>query len=205
MAQLKSTFKNMVLSLFGVTLVASASLGLVNNLTSEAIKTSEEKTKNDAIARVLPEYQNLGTAYKVKPADGNDSLEIYPSLDESGNIIANAIKTYSYNGYSGYIEIMAGFDKNGAITGYEILKHNETPGLGSKMGVWFNDKTKGGQYVIGRSLSEGPLKVSKDGGQVDAITAATISSRAFLESINRAYSALDEQFDGVTSATQQEE
>lgn len=204
MAQLKSTFKNMVISLFGITAVASASLGLVNNMTKEAIAGSELKLKNEAVASVLPKYDKLGTAFKVQPADGGDSLEIYPALDSAGEIIANAVKTYSNSGYSGYIEIMVGFDKSGVISGYQVLKHTETPGLGSKMGIWFNDSNKPEQNVIGRNISEGPLKVKKDGGSVDAITAATISSRAFLESVNRAYSALDKQFDGVSSATKQE-
>ena len=109
-----------------------------------------------------------------------------------------------YSGFSGYVEIMVGFDKEGNISGYQVLKHAETPGLGSKMGEWFSNESKAKQNVIGRSLKEGQLKVSKDGGQVDAITAATITSRAFLESINRAYSVLNEQFDGVTSATKHE-
>ncbi len=204
MAQLKSTFKNMVLSLFGITAVASASLGVVNNMTKEAIAGSELKLKNEAVAGVLPKYDQLGETYKMQPADGGDSLEIYPALDASGNVIANAIKTYSNNGYSGYIEIMVGFDKSGVISGYQVLKQTETPGLGSKMGIWFNDSNKPGQNVIGRNIAEGPLKVKKDGGSVDAITAATISSRAFLESVNRAYSVLDSQFDGVSSATKQE-
>jgi electron transport complex protein RnfG len=204
MAQLKSTFKNMVISLFGITAVASASLGLVNNMTREAIEGSELKLKNEAVASVLPKYDNQGEAYKALPADGGDSLEIFPVLDASGNVIANAVKTYSNNGYSGYIEIMVGFNKDGVISGYQVLKHTETPGLGSKMGIWFNDTNKPGQNVIGRNIAEGPLKVKKDGGSVDAITAATISSRAFLESVNRAYSVLDNQFDGVSSATKQE-
>ena len=100
MAQLKSTFKNMVISLFGITAVASASLGLVNNMTKDAIAGSELKLKNEAVASVLPDYDKLGTAFKVLPADGGDSLEIYPALDSSGEIIANAVKTYSNSGYS---------------------------------------------------------------------------------------------------------
>ena len=81
-----------------------------------------------------------------------------------------------------------------------MQKHSETPGLGSKMQEWFRtDKNK--QSVIGRTLTEDGLKVSKDGGDVDAITAATISSRAFLDAINRAYSAY-KSVDEASGATE---
>ena len=80
-----------------------------------------------------------------------------------------------------------------------VLQHAETPGLGAKMQEWFRaDKNK--QSVLGRNLADGELKVSKDGGDVDAITAATITSRAFLNAVNRAYSAFAGT-DGLTGAT----
>ena len=76
----------------------------------------------------------------------------------------------------------------GKLCNYSVLQHAETPGLGAKMQEWFRtDKNK--QSIIGRKLDTNGLKVSKDGGDVDAITAATISSRAFLDAVNRAYSA----------------
>jgi electron transport complex protein RnfG len=204
MAKLESSFKNMVLSLLGITFVASAALGLVNSATKPAIEKAEIKQKSEAIAAVLPKFDKLGKEYQAMPKDGADCVEVFPALNASGEVIANAVKTYSYSGFSGYVEIMVGFDKEGNISGYQVLKHAETPGLGSKMAEWFSNESKAKQYVIGRSLKEGQLKVSKDGGQVDAITAATITSRAFLESINRAYSVLNDQFDGVTSATKHE-
>jgi len=70
-----------------------------------------------------------------------------------------------------------------------VLQHAETPGLGSKMATWFKNPAKPSQSIIGRDLSQGMLAVTKDGGTVDAITAATITSRAFLEAVNKAYSA----------------
>ncbi|MBQ1652935.1 MAG: FMN-binding protein, partial [Bacteroidales bacterium] len=75
-------------------------------------------------------------------------------------------------------------DTDGKIFGYTVLEHKETAGLGSKMGDWFQEGGKGN--VIGKDLST-PAKVSKDGGDVDAITAATISSRAFCDALNKAY------------------
>ena len=87
---------------------------------------------------------------------------------------------------------------DGKILNYSVLQHAETPGLGAKMQEWFRaDKNK--QSVLGRTIPDGGLKVTKDGGDVDAITAATISSRAS-RCVNRAYSAFA-GVDGLTGAT----
>ena len=99
-----------------------------------------------------------------------------------------AVET-AVDGFGGQFRVMVGFDKEGNILGYEILEHQETPGLGSHMEHWFKNADKPGQNIIGRKA--GALQVSKDGGDVDAITAATISSRAFLKAVNQAYA---EQF-----------
>ena len=85
---------------------------------------------------------------------------------------------------------------------YSVLQHAETPGLGSKMQDWFRLEGTD-RNVLGSDLSQGPLRVKKDGGTVDAITAATISSRAFLDAVNRAYSAFSGTgtADAVSGAT----
>ncbi|MBQ7631249.1 MAG: FMN-binding protein [Paludibacteraceae bacterium] len=105
-----------------------------------------------------------------------------------------AVET-AVDGFGGQFRVMVGFDPEGNILGYEILEHQETPGLGSHMEHWFKNADKPGQNIIGRK--GGKLTVSKDGGDVDAITAATISSRAFLKAVNQAYA---EQF-GVEAHT----
>ncbi len=189
------------MSLFGVTFIASAALGLVNDATKDAIAEAEKNKQVKAIAAVLPEFDHLGSTEKALPVNGKDSLEIIPALDAGNQVIGNAVKTYSYNGFSGYIEIMVGFNPHGVITGYRVLKHAETPGLGSKMNTWFCDSTRSQQNIIGKNPGEQKLTVSKDGGSIDAITAATISSRAFLESVNQAYNVLNKMYDGVTSAS----
>ena len=95
-------------------------------------------------------------------------------------------------GFGGEIRVIVGFDTEGKLLNYSVLQHAETPGLGAKMQEWFRtDKNR--QSVLGRNLSDGELKVTKDGGDVDAITASTITSRAFLNAVNRAY--------GLTGAT----
>jgi len=195
MAKLESSFKNMVISLFGVTLIASAALGLVNDVTEEPIAQTEIKKQEMALAAVLPEYDHLGDVIKVLPKDASDTVEIYPAYGPDNEEIASAVKSYTYSGFSGYIEVMVGIDAEGEITGYQVLKHAETPGLGSKMDTWFSNAEKPGQRVIGRSFPDGGFNVSKDGGEVDAITAATITSRAFLDALNRAHRCLNNVWD----------
>ena len=94
-----------------------------------------------------------------------------------------AIKITDPKGFGGALTVMVGLANDGTILGYKVLESSETPGLGAKAQDWFQKGQKGD--IIGKQA--GNLSVSKDGGEFDAITAATISSRAFLNSINKAY------------------
>lgn len=189
----------MLLSLTGICVVAGAILASVNEATLEPIAASKAAALESAIKMVVPEFDNTPTAesYMAVTGDG-DSLRIYPAK-KGGELVGAAVESNTMNGFSGEIRVIVGFDKEGTLYNYSVLQHSETPGLGSKMQEWFRTD-KNNQSVIGRKLSEGELKVSKDGGNVDAITAATISSRAFLNAVNRAYSAYA-GVDGATSAT----
>lgn len=103
----------------------------------------------------------------------------------NGDANGKAIKV-SVDGFGGKMIVMVGFAQDGTILGYKILEHQETPGLGDKAAWWFKQEDKPNQNIIGRKAN-GQFRVSKDDGDIDAITAATISSRAFLKSINDAY------------------
>lgn len=103
----------------------------------------------------------------------------------NGDANGKAIKV-SVDGFGGKMIVMVGFAQDGTILGYKILEHQETPGLGDKAAWWFKQEDKPNQNIIGRKAN-GQFRVSKDAGDIDAITAATISSRAFLKSINDAY------------------
>lgn len=200
MAKLQSTFKNMFLSLFGICLVVAVLLALVNNMTAKPIAEAKALKLQNAISEVVPEFDNAPVAesYMLPTANG-DSLQVYPAK-KGDEVVGFAVKTYSNNGFSGNIQLMVGFDMADKIVNYAILSHAETPGLGSKMVDWFKDTTRPNQLIVGRNLSEGELKVTKDGGQIDAITASTITSRAFLDAINMAYNVY-KQSDATTSAT----
>ena len=185
MAKTESTFKNMVLSLTLISLGASACLGFVYEMTREPIAVSVLNKKLNAIKQVVPEFNNnpFEEMFRLPAGDG-DSLDIFPAKRDA-EIIGYAVNTYTEKGFSGRINIMAGFRSDGSIFNIAVLDHKETPGLGTKMADppfknQFNDKNP----------SEFSLKVKKDGGQVDAITAATISSRAFCDAVQKAYNTL---------------
>lgn len=186
MAKKESTFINMLVTLLLVTGLAAAALGFVYDITKGPIEVARLKAQTEAITQVLPAFDTLGASYKLVPENGADSLELFPAF-KNGERVGTAIKTYTRTGFNGFISIMAGIDKDGNFSGYSVLEHAETPGLGSKMEVWFRNSEKPNQNVIGKNPESTDFHVSKDGGQIDAITASTISSRAFLDAMRRAY------------------
>ncbi|MDR1918470.1 MAG: RnfABCDGE type electron transport complex subunit G [Tannerellaceae bacterium] len=199
MKKLASTLPNMFLALLITCAASGVILAGANLYTAGPIALSKAAALEKAIKDVTPPFDNdpQAEAYKSLTADG-DSLLIYPA-SKDGQAVGVAVDSYTKNGFGGEIKVIVGFDTEGTLINYAVLQHAETPGLGSKMGEWFRtDKNR--QSVIGRSLAKGNLSVTKDGGEVDAITASTITSRAFLNAINRAYSAYKE---GLTATDTQ--
>jgi electron transport complex protein RnfG len=185
MAKTESTFKNMVLSLTLISLGASACLGYVYQMTKEPIELSVLNKKVSAIKQVVPDFNNDPNKemYRLPTGEG-DSLDIYPAKMDSV-VVGYAVNTNSKKGFSGNINLMAGFKPDGTIISITVLEQKETPGLGTKMTEpLFKDQFKD------KNPSQFNLKVKKDGGPVDAITAATISSRAFCDALQRAYGTL---------------
>ena len=188
MKRLESNFKNMVLVLSSITLFAALILGSVYTLTKDPIALSKMAKQQNAIKFVLPPFDHFDQkALEVK--DGTEIIKIYKAYDKSNKFVGAAVESSSNNGFSGKISIMVGFDKAGVIQNYSVLEQKETPGLGAKMVNWFNSVNKR-QSILGLNPATTNLSVSKDGGDVDAITAATISSRAFLFAVRNAYFAL---------------
>ena len=193
----------MFLSLTTICVVAGAILAEVNILTADPIAASKAEALQNAIREVVPEFDNNPTeeAFMTAIAEG-DSVKIYPAKKDN-KLVGAAVESNTKKGFSGEIKVIVGFDTTGKLYNYSVLQHAETPGLGAKMQEWF--RMEGSRSVLGKDLSAGPLKVSKDGGSVDAITAATISSRAFLDAINRAYSAysVTDAMSGATTNTKE--
>lgn len=190
MAKKESTFLNMVLTLFLVTLGAAAALGVVYEATKEDIKIAEENKLNLAIKRVVPEFDNVPRTEKVAfPSDvKGDSIYFYIARKDSA-VVGYAIESFSKNAFSGLLRILAGFSTDGKIINIAVLEHKETPGLGTKM-----TKPKFADQFPGQNPAVFNLKVKKDDGDVDAITASTITSRAYCEAVQRAYNSLIEEY-----------
>ena len=200
MKKLKSTLPNILLSLTIVCSVAGAALAATHSFTEKTIAAAMEAELHNAIKFVIPEFDNDPVKEKYKASvTGSDSLTIYPATKD-GKTVGFAVESYTKNGFSGLIRIMAGFTYDGKLNNFSVLEHNETPGLGDKMQVWFRTE-KNKQNIIGKDMTKGGLKVTKDGGEVDAITAATITSRAFLEAVNLAYATFSGNNDAVSGAT----
>ncbi len=182
----------MVLSLTLISLGASAGLGFVYEFTMEPIEISVLNKKLNAIRLVVPEFtNNPNDEMFMLPTGAGDSLEVYPAKNGE-EVVGYAIRSYTNNGFSGYIGFMVGFTPDGTIYNINVLEHKETPGLGTKMvpdGT--PDKPEFKDQFKGKKPSEFRLKVKKDGGPVDAITAATISSRAFCDGVQRAYDTFE--------------
>ncbi len=208
MAKIKSSFRNMFLSLSLICLTVSLLLSQVNKMTATPIAEAKAMKLQNAIREVVPAFDNDPVAEAYWMADNSgDSLLVYPAK-QGDELVGFALNSYSNNGFSGNIQLMVGFDMEHRIVNYSVLQHAETPGLGSKMTEWFRNLTKPEQSVIGRDLSKGALAVTKDGGEVDAITASTITSRAFMEAVNRAYTVyignMEDTWSGATTATENE-
>ena len=180
----ESTFINMVSALLIVTLVASAVLGYVYELTKEPIAMAKLTKKLNAIKAVVPQFNNNPDSVKFElVVEGGAPVIAYPAkMDDQ--LVGTAIESYTMSGFSGLIKIMVGLKPDGSIYGISVLEHKETPGLGTHMSDdWFLGQFKD------KNPSSFNVKVKKDGGEVDAITAATISSRAFSDAVSRAYDA----------------
>ena len=174
----KSTFGNMVLVLAGICLVCSALLGTVYAVTKAPIAASELQKVNAAIAAVTPSFDNIPSE-AVRDAEGG---QIYTAT-LSGEPVGYAIKV-SVSGFGGPLQLMVGFTPDGTVYNTSVISHAETPGLGAKI---VDENCNPRAQVQGKHPAVNKLTVSKDGGEIDAITASTITSRAFLKGVNAAY------------------
>ena len=187
--KLESTLPNMVIVLTLIAVVAGLALGYVNSVTAGPIEEIKAQQLSDGIKAVL-----TADELNVEEPDTLDDGSVIYRTDKGV-----AVQATDPNGFGGKLTVLVGFNAEGLIQGYRVLETSETPGLGAKAGEWFQKGQKGD--IIGKQA--GNLKVTKDGGEVDAITASTITSRAFLRCVNAAYAALGSNQDAQTGATQQ--
>ncbi len=185
MAKKESTFLSMVATLFVVTLVAAGLLGSVFALTKEPIRLAELKKKNEAIQVVVPGFDNEPSQEVERLFVDGDSIYLYTAR-KGEEILGTAVETFTNTGFSGEFKLMVGFTPDGSIIDIAVIRHAETPGLGDKME---KDKSDFSVQFMGQHPDSYNIAVKKDRGDVDAITASTITSRAYCDAVTRAYGA----------------
>lgn len=200
MKKLASTLPNMIISLGCITVIAGSLLGWMYSVTKEPIALQAAAQQQAAIAEVAPAFNNNPEDDKWETTVDGNPFVVYPAYD-NGKLAGAAVKGVSMNGFAGEIVVMCGFEADGTVKDYRVLQQAETPGLGTKMEMWFRDPV-GARSVIGKNPANTSFQVTKDtGGEIDGITAATISSRAFLEALRNAFDAYKE-YEKNQAATQ---
>lgn len=197
-AKRESTFINMVSTLIIITAISSVALAYINQLTLEPKAQAQRAKKMHALSEVLPEFENspVDDMYKLPIGQTGDSLEFYPAY-ANNELVGIAVNTVSPNGYSGDIRLMVGFEPDGTIYRISVLEQRETPGLGTKI-----EDERFKQMFYEKHPDTFKLQVKKSGGDVDAITAATISTVAFCQAVQLAYDVFKENPDAISGATE---
>ena len=179
----------MVLVLVGVSLVMGGLLAWVNHVTEGPIALQAEKALALGIKTVMGGEKLTVVATDTIRQDigGKQAVfVVHQTQDSRKRPLGVAIESTTM-GFGGDLKVLVGFDEDGKVLGYALLQHAETPGLGAKADKWFLEGAKGD--IVGLCPGDKPLQVKKDGGEIDAITASTITSRAFLLAVNQAYEA----------------
>jgi len=185
---------SMVATLVVICLVAGAVMAAVQRLTAEPIEAAKRQEKLEAIRHVLQRRDTPDGPFRpldyVNEPD-QDAFEVngataYPARDSQGRLVGLAVIVSDPKGYGGPIRMMVGLDAEGRVMRIQKLEMSETPGLGDAVaGEKFLDP------LLGQSARSIKWAVRKDGGDVDAVTAATISSRAAVRAISSAFDAWD--------------
>ena len=173
----------LVIVLTCISLLAALALTGVYALTKGPIEQGQREKKEKALQAVLPEYEGTVRDTLIVDAD-NEEIPVHLAIGKDGELCGAGIETYTKKAFAGRFDLMVGFDAEGTIVNTEVIKAGETPGLGDKIN---KDKSDFALQFNHQNPAEFQLVVKKDGGDVDAITAATISSRAYCDAVQRAY------------------
>ncbi len=207
MKKLESNIANMAIVLTAIAIVAGGLLAWVNNVTAGPIEQINNQAIENGIKSVILGDRNI--EFRVEDPTEKEGFIFHNVYDTKDNLLGTAVESTDKNGFGGALKVMVGFDPEGVILGYTVLEHSETPGLGAKADGWFRQPATaqaeqsavvdvllgapgkpGNHNIIGMNPGDDLMTVSKDGGQVDAITASTITSKAFLRAVNAAYKAV---------------
>lgn len=183
---MKSTLKNMVIVLLAITLISSAAVGVVYQLTLDPIAKANADKLENAIKKVMPPFETLEPAQNIDLANGEAPFVLY--IAKNGSEVAGyAIEGYSMKGYGGMIKLLVGFTSKGEINKVAVISHAETPGLGAKIS---ESESHFITQFEGKNPSGSKMTLRKEGGDIDAITASTITSKAYIDAITRAHAEL---------------
>ena len=186
-AKKQSSMASLVIVLAVICLVSAAILGLVNKVTVGPIQANTEKTVQESLRTVMPidgDYEDVTDQYSGDPVTVDVTgvsvpvKAVYKAADEG-----YVVETMSPNGFGGALDMMAGVDNDGNVTGIAIISHAETSGLGSKS----TDPEWQAQF----KGVNGTIGVTKDGYQINAITGSTITSRAVCDGVNAAIAVVE--------------
>jgi len=170
--------------LFAITAVAALVLAVVNNFTAPVILENNKKAQEIAMKKVLAEAESFSLT-EFNPIDGNSATELYIA-DGAG-----AVVKVSPSGYGGKIDMVVGVDNDLKVTGVEIISQSETAGLGSNC---TNDDFRA--QFVGKSSG---IKVVKNGAkenEIDAISSATVTSKAVTKGVNDALAVAESMIGG---------
>ena len=188
MSKKESTLTNMIVSLVLIAALAAAALAGVYLMTKDSIDNVQKEKKQSALNAVLPGFDGQIIPVPTNIPGEKDPVTVNLAVTADNVLFGAAVETYTNKAFGGTFTLMVGFDADGNILGTEVIKAAETPGLGDKINR--NKSNFAEQFVTMNPENNGfDLKVKKDGGEVDAITAATISSRAYCDAVNRAAKA----------------
>ena len=204
---MKNKFLKNCLALFLITLVAGVSLAFVNEITKEPIAQAQDKARLEAYEVVYPnaKFETLDNTEEILK-NSSASLkkenllqctvdDVLKATDESGNTIGYVFSATSPSGYGGDVKVAVGVsDKDNSITGFTVLSHSETAGLGAKA---TEDEFK--SQFIGKSANG--INYTKTGAssdsEIDALSGATITSNAVCEVVDSALAVYNNQLKEV--------
>ena len=182
-AKKEASIWRLAIVLTSIALIAALALTGVYALTKDPIEKGQREKKEKALQAVLPDYKGTVRDTVIVDAD-NEEIPVHLAIGENGELCGAGIETYTKKAFASRFDLMVGFDAEGSIVNTEVIKAGETPGLGDKIN---KDKSDFALQFNHQNPAEFQLVVKKDGGDVDAITAATISSRAYCDAVQRAY------------------
>ena len=178
----------MIVSLVLIAALAAAALAGVYLMTKDSIDNVQKEKKQSALNAVLPGFDGAIIPIPTTLPGDKEPVTVNVAVTKDNTLFGAAVETYTNKAFGGTFTLMVGFDADGNILGTEVIKAAETPGLGDKINK--NKSNFAEQFVsMNPAAADFDLKVKKDGGEVDAITAATISSRAYCDAVNRAAKA----------------